>query len=52
MNEKERERHAQLLRLRLEARKAAKENNLDGAALVLGLAERNKANLSDRYKIF
>ncbi|XP_047146715.1 trichohyalin isoform X1 [Hydra vulgaris] len=50
MNEKERERHSQLLRLKLEARRAAKENNLDGAALVLGLAERNKANLSDRLK--
>ena len=45
---RERERQAELARLRLEARKAEREANFDGAALVLGLAERNKAALEDR----
>ena len=46
---RERERQAELARLRMEARKAGREANFDGAALVLGLAERNKAALEDRY---
>lgn len=47
---KERERQAELTRLRLEARKAGHEANFDSAALMLGLAERNKAALDDRLK--
>eukprot|EP00111_Clytia_hemisphaerica_P002852 TCONS_00008039-protein len=47
---RERERQAELARLRMEARKAERESNFDGAALVLGLAERNKAALEDRLK--
>lgn len=47
---RERERQAELARLRLEARKAGREANFDSAALVLGLAERNKAALEDRLK--
>lgn len=46
---RERERQAELARLRMEARKADREANFDGAALVLGLAERNKAAVEDRY---
>ena len=46
----ERDRQAELMRLRLEARKVGREANFDSAALVLGLAERNKAALEDRLK--
>ena len=35
----------------MEARRAGREANFDGAALVLGLAERNKAALEDRYDL-
>ena len=48
----ERERQAEITRLRLEARKAGREANFNGAALVLGLAERNRALLGDKYVIF
>ncbi len=39
LNEKERQ--AELMRLRIEKRKAEREGNFEGAALVLGIAERN-----------
>lgn len=48
----ERERQAELTRLRLETRKAGREANFNGAALVLGLAERNRALVDDKYVIF
>ncbi|XP_022097553.1 trichohyalin-like isoform X2 [Acanthaster planci] len=46
----ERERQALLLRLRREKRRAAMEDNFDEAALLLGLAERNKLNMEERMK--
>lgn len=48
----ERERQAEITRLRLEARKAGREANFNGAALALGLAERNRALLHDKYVMF
>lgn len=44
----ERERQELLLRLRRERRRAAKESNFDEAAILLGLAERNKANMEEK----
>ena len=41
----ERERQAELVRLRQEQRKAAKEGRFDTAAMLMGLAERNKAEV-------
>ncbi|XP_038068700.1 trichohyalin-like isoform X2 [Patiria miniata] len=46
----ERERQALLLRLRREKRRAAMEDNFDEAALLLGLAERNRLNMEERMK--
>ncbi|XP_071495122.1 uncharacterized protein [Diadema antillarum] len=46
----ERERQELLLRLKRERRRAAKENNFDEAAILLGLAERNKANMEEKLK--
>eukprot|EP00057_Strongylocentrotus_purpuratus_P011445 XP_011665919.1 PREDICTED: trichohyalin isoform X2 [Strongylocentrotus purpuratus] len=46
----ERERQELLLRLRREKRRAAKESNFDEAAILLGLAERNKANMEEKLK--
>ena len=44
----ERERQELLLRLRLERRRAEREGNFDEAALLMGLAERNKLSLEER----
>ena len=44
----EKRRQAELARLRREKRKAEREANFDEAALVLGLAERNRQNLEER----
>lgn len=43
----ERHRQAELARLRREARKARHEDKFDTAALVLGLAQAQKANLEE-----
>lgn len=45
----ERERQAELLRLRLETRKGQMEDRFDTAAIMLGLAERNQAAANERY---
>lgn len=45
----ERERQAELLRLRLETRKGQMEDRFDAAAMMIGLAERNQAAANDRY---
>lgn len=45
----ERERQAELARLRREQRKAELEEKFGAAAMVLGLAERNSAALKERY---
>ena len=45
----EQERQAELIRLKLEKRKAERESNFEGAALVLGLAERNQAAREEQY---
>ena len=44
----EKRRQAELVRLRREKRQAEREANFDEAALVLGLAERNRQNLEER----
>lgn len=44
----ERERQAELARLKRELRKAQKEDDFEAAALVLGLAERNQAAAEER----
>ena len=44
----ERERQAELARLRREQRKAQQEEKFGAAALVLGLAERNQAAVDSR----
>lgn len=44
----EKRRQAELARLRREKRQAEREANFDEAALVLGLAERNRQNLEER----
>lgn len=44
----ERERQAELARLKRELRKAQKEDDFSAAALVLGLAERNQAAAEER----
>ena len=44
----ERRRQAELARLRREKRQAERESKFDEAALVLGLAERNRLNLEER----
>ena len=44
----ERERQELLLRLRLERRRAERENNFDQAAMLMGLAERNRLSLEER----
>ncbi|KAJ8047726.1 hypothetical protein HOLleu_06793 [Holothuria leucospilota] len=46
----ERERQAELARLKRELRKAQKEDDFAAAALVLGLAERNQAAAEERLK--
>ncbi|XP_013408861.1 trichohyalin [Lingula anatina] len=46
----ERERQAELVRLRREAKRAGKEENFQNAALLIGLAERNQATLAERLK--
>ena len=43
----ERDRQAALVRLRREERKARKEDTFENAALVLGLAAKNQANLAE-----
>jgi len=48
--EDERERQAELMRLRLEKRKAEREGNFESAALVLGLAERNQASKEETLR--
>ena len=45
----ERQRQAELARLRREKRQTELEGRFDSAALVLGLAERNRQNLEERY---
>ncbi|XP_071961658.1 uncharacterized protein [Antedon mediterranea] len=47
----EQERQALLLRLRREKRRAEKEDNFDEAALLLGLAERNKMSLEEKLRM-
>ena len=44
----EKRRQAELARLRREKRQAERESKFDEAALVLGLAERNRQNLEER----
>jgi len=44
----ERQRQAELARLRREKLKAKQEDKFDSAALVLGLAERNQASAAER----
>jgi len=44
----ERQRQAELARLRRERLKAKQEDKFDSAALVLGLAERNQAAAAER----
>lgn len=44
----ERRRQAELARLRREKRQAERESKFDEAALVLGLAERNRLNLEEK----
>ena len=44
----EKRRQAELVRLRREKRQAERESQFDAAALVLGLAERNRQNLEER----
>lgn len=46
----EKQRQAELVRLRREKRQADMEGRFDSAALVLGLAERNRQNLEERYE--
>lgn len=46
----EKRRQAELARLRREKRQAEREANFDEAALVLGLAERNRQNLEERLR--
>eukprot|EP00794_Sanderia_malayensis_P006079 gene6079-6782_t len=46
----ERERQAELIRLKMEKRKAEREGNFEGAALVLGIAERNSAAREEGLK--
>ncbi|EDV29717.1 uncharacterized protein TRIADDRAFT_52404 [Trichoplax adhaerens] len=46
----ERERQAELLRLRLETRKGQMEDRFDTAAMMLGLAERNQAAANERLQ--
>ena len=45
----ERQRQAELARLKRERRKAKQEDNFSTAALVLGLAEKQKAAVQERY---
>ena len=47
----EKERQAELARLKREQRRALQEEKFGAAAMVLGLAERNKAAASERYSI-
>ena len=44
----EKRRQAELARLRREKRQAERESKFDEAALVLGLAERNRKNLEEK----
>ncbi|PFX16028.1 hypothetical protein AWC38_SpisGene19720 [Stylophora pistillata] len=46
----EKRRQAELARLRREKRQAERESRFDEAALVLGLAERNRKNLEERLR--
>ena len=48
----ERRRQAELARLRREKRQAERESKFDEAALVLGLAERNRQNLEERWDTY
>ena len=48
----ERRRQAELARLRREKRQAERESKFDEAALVLGLAERNRQNLEERWNTY
>ena len=45
----ERERQAELVRLRREKRKAEQEDNFENAARLIGLAERQRAHAEHRY---
>lgn len=47
----ERQRQAELARLRREKLKAKQEDKFDSAALVLGLAERNQAAAAERCAV-
>lgn len=44
----EKRRQAELVRLKREKRQAEQESRFDEAALVLGLAERNRRNLEEK----